>query len=182
MTTLFAPLLQITFEYLICWHKSFHFAILIYISTGVSGQLPQRKIAPWFGLGFGLGLGLDLGLGARFLGDNCPRTLNRWVHLSPYWFIWQYISSCYVMGFVYWYINRKNRCIRTDFWNNGFLLNILVFPKGNRKILLSLSWRIFWENVTTFTEEILNGKFQFFVQWGLVRRTNSVSMIQLEWS
>ena len=30
----------------------------------VSGQLPQRKIAPWLGLGFGLGLVLVLRLGA----------------------------------------------------------------------------------------------------------------------
>ena len=32
----------------------------------VSGQLPQKKIAPRLGLGFGLGLGLELGLGGQF--------------------------------------------------------------------------------------------------------------------
>ena len=32
----------------------------------VFGKLPQRKIAPWLGLGLGLGIGLVLGLAGNF--------------------------------------------------------------------------------------------------------------------
>ena len=38
----------------------------------VSGQLPQRKIAPWSDLGFGLGSALRVGLGGNFLRGQLP--------------------------------------------------------------------------------------------------------------
>ena len=52
----------------------------------VSGQLPPRKIAPWFGLGFGSRLGLVLGLGGNQVivpKENCLTVRVRvWVRVS----------------------------------------------------------------------------------------------------
>ena len=61
--TFYILIIQSDFNYLI-----FCFSGVCLSLHRVSGQLPQRKIAPRLGLGFGLGLTLEI-----VLGDNFPR-------------------------------------------------------------------------------------------------------------